>query len=830
MLAMTRFRRLFSSNGGFMLIMPAIWKTYCDAEGGNKAIRGAIEYAINRFHAIHPEAFVFQSVDVAAAMISHPDMKSRGEFASNVTSVFISLGVMLRNELNAGGIQHVTKMYEREAILTSLNDAPETIINSFQRGEPMSNVVDQFEGAVFPLENLARLCLTVIADDPFILRAEQFLTLFRYLTPSLYHNSMTARTFVGNGIDALGTAVFSRSTVPRGDPRARTEDNQTTFGLNRTESRTTYGQSMFAKANSPSNFTAMKQEYLHLIVAFTKVGGQLPTEVIRRALELLKAVLRDSAGSMVQGVALFLREFTESSLLREGRPPPKQAIGLLSDILPLIYSHGYVIDFSGVFDVISQLCKDERLVDDPMFTKLATGFSAAAFDVLDIAAAANALRGAQFRDAFVSLIVALVQTANNDPLAQLRGRTASAGLLVAVILPVCLRLPKTSSLRSRANNLRRAWIQLLGFALSACEYGPIQKAPSNAPNTQERQGTINQGLQNSPRGLVAGLLIALQVIKVIMVRAGEDIALVLPDVWLRIASVIKEAFGDGNGIFSIAGMGDQDPPFSPFPSHSRPTSPNDQTTYLTVQSVQPPALEREPRAADYAVWSILEMLCFYRTPLNIQLRLWLQEKLLQLDARIEANGGFPNRGSFLRDTRRLSFSPFIKTRRRSGVPSAPVSPDGSPSFHPSRGTEVPTALSLGSPNTISTFDRFPQASPPIDGVIPRIRHLGPEFQAQSKVQRTRGTGGGGTGSNPLRAAAKLISIGRPVLVRESHRRVEAVRIFWGYESFSGPGDDMSAFEAWTGTVALKKIVEECRELAKEFHDIVKLETDELHVQ
>jgi hypothetical protein len=164
------------------------------------------------------------------------------------------------------------------------------------------------------------------------------------------------------------------------------------------------------------------------------------------------------------------------------------------------------------------------------------------------------------------------------------------------------------------------------------------------------------------------------------------------------------------------------------------------------------------------------------------------------------------------------------------VPSAPVSPDGSPSFRPSRGVGAPPPLFLGSPNTISTFDRFPQASPPADGAIPRIRHLGPEFQAQEKVQKAKGTGERGGGSNPLRAAAKLISISRPVLVRESHRRVEAVRIFWGYESFTGPGDDMSAFEAWSGNVALKKIVEESRELVKEFHDIVKLEAEELHTQ
>lgn len=802
-----------------MLIMPAVWKTYCEADGGNKAIQGVVKYAVNRFHAMHPEAFVFQAADVAATMVSHSGMTAKEKFASNVTSVFLSLSTASTGETNAGGIQILTKAYEREAVLTSLNDTPELMVDSFHRGELISTVFDQFEGKPFPLENLARLCLTVIADDPFIVRAEQFLILFRYLVPSLYHNSMTARAILGNGIQALGTAVFSKTGIPRPDQRSKLDEGPSVSKLARAESVPAPAQSMFTKANAASNFNAMKQEYLYLVVAFTKVGGQLPTDVIRRALSLLQVVLRESSGTTVQGVSLFLREFTESSLLRESKPPPKLAVALLGDIIPLIYSHGYAIDFSGVFDVVTQLCKDDHLVDDPAFIKLVAGFTSAALDALETAATSNTLRGVQFRDAFVSLVVVLLQTSNMDPLLQLRGRAPSAGLLLSLVLPVCLRLPTTSTMRSGAHSLRRAWVQLLGFALSACESNGASR-PAPLSNTGEKDSP------DSPRSIVAGLLFALQAIKVIIVRGGEDISLILPDVWLRIASTIKQAFGDGSGLFTLNGIGDRDGHLSPFLGPSRPTSPNDQTEYFVQPPTQSPALERAPQVADYGLWSILEMVCFYRTPLNIQLRLWLQQKLLQLESRIEANGGTPKRGSFVRDIRRTSFSPFTKTRRRSGIPSAPVSPDGSPAFRPSRDVGAPPPLFLGSPNTISTFDRFPQASPPADGAVPRIRHLGPEFHVQAKLQKPTRATSGSDNSNPLLLAAKLISISRPKLVRESYRRVEAVRIFWGYESFMG--DDMSSFEAWTNTAALKKIVDECQELEKEFHDIVQLDVDEAH--
>ncbi|KAG8852983.1 hypothetical protein FRB91_005618, partial [Serendipita sp. 411] len=230
--------------------------------------------------------------------------------------------------------------------------------------------------------------------------------------------------------------------------------------------------------------------------------------------------------------------------------------------------------------------------------------------------------------------------------------------------------------------------------------------------------------------------------------------------------------------------------------------------------------EKAPRAVDYATWSLMEFVCFYRTPLSIQLRLWVQEKLTALEARFEASGQVSTqRRSLLRDQRRLSFSPFTKARRRSGNLSVPPSPEISPSLRP-RGMStmgVPPNLLLGSASSISTFDRFPQASPPADSRIARIRHLGPEFPIR---EAKRATGP----ANPLRAASKSIPIGRTRLVQESHRRVHAVRIFWGYETFTG--DDMSSFEAWSMSIALRRIAEESKELMGEFQDVSRVSLDE----
>lgn len=451
------------------------------------------------------------------------------------------------------------------------------------------------------------------------------------------------------------------------------------------------------------------------------------------------------------------------------------------------------------------------------FVKLVTnGFCSAAFDTLEMAASENMLKGVQFRESLINLLVTIIPFPQFDVLKQLQARYSSAGILASLVLPVCLRLHTTASVRQGADGLRGAWIQLMGYAIAACEgrgEEKLHRNDSKSSDAPERQMSSGQGLHASPRGMVARMLLALQIIKTIIIRAGDDIAMALPDVWLRVSRVIQNQFRDGNGLFTL-----KDPHNTPgaSPSPSRPISPVGQGDYFTATSSLIQPKQYPPRAVDYGVWSVLEMLCFYRSPLTIQLRLWLQEKLSELDQQIEIREGSVRFSAFKRDSRRQSFSPFTKSRRKSGMPSATPSPSGSPSLRAARGSGMPPPLLLGSPNSISTFDRFPQATPPADPGVLRIRHLGPEF----KIQEAKKASGP---ANPTRAAGTLISISRPSLIQESHKRIMAVRIFWGYETFTG--DDMAVFEAWTAPEALRRIVSETSELTQEFHDITKMDVD-----
>lgn len=59
------------------------------------------------------------------------------------------------------------------------------------------------------------------------------------------------------------------------------------------------------------------------------------------------------------------------------------------------------------------------------------------------------------------------------------------------------------------------------------------------------------------------------------------------------------------------------------------------------------------------------------------------------------------------------------------------------------------------------------------------------------------------------------------LIKDSHRRVNVVRVFWGYDA-ELKAEDMSGFEAWDVVFALKRVVAETEELVREFKDVVRL--------
>ncbi|KAF9440623.1 hypothetical protein P691DRAFT_781863, partial [Macrolepiota fuliginosa MF-IS2] len=279
-----------------------------------------------------------------------------------------------------------------------------------------------------------------------------------------------------------------------------------------------------------------------------------------------------------------------------------------------------------------------------------------------------------------------------------------------------------------------------------------------------------------------------------------------------------------------------------------------------------------PRAIDYALWSILEFLCAYRSPLRLQLRLFTVEKVVALDQELKTQQrhaspfASPNTSTA---SRRVSTSVFAKPRRSGMFPSPDSSPRASrspsminelsiPSLHLSPGAnslqgrltslEIPHSTSGGELRIPGYQYISPTLSPstPRRGAYiqvegeenqgPRIVHLGPTSPSALIPPPPLSPSGGGTmGVNNIRLMAQSTKIKSSVLIRTTYRRIRTVQTFMGYDTLlpmlalnaglgiTGVGleSDEISFVTWTKRSALEAVLNEMTHLEEEFEDVVK---------
>ncbi|OBZ67524.1 hypothetical protein A0H81_12594 [Grifola frondosa] len=280
LVASTRFRRLFTSGGGYTLFMPAVIKTYCEAES-HPGIRAAIEFAINRFYALHQESFVFQTFDIMSHIITLPDVDS-GWIAKNVYTLFATLkNSSPANDYDAAGICNLTKAEEQEALMVRIaEEVPQAFFASIRLGGQGQNQVtmevpEQHEGKHLGLDDLVRLFLTVIAHNPGIQRAQHFLRFLLLLAPYLYHASGPARSVLRDGVDALGVILVNRGAgkakVPESAQIRPPEDySYLPDASSQGNSSQVYSSS---SSSSTSDLLAMRLDYLSLVLALRGQEG-----------------------------------------------------------------------------------------------------------------------------------------------------------------------------------------------------------------------------------------------------------------------------------------------------------------------------------------------------------------------------------------------------------------------------------------------------------------------------------------------------------------------------------------------------------------------------
>ncbi|KAG2069190.1 hypothetical protein BDR04DRAFT_721913 [Suillus decipiens] len=777
MVASTRFRRLFTSGGGYSLFMLSIMKVYTEQEH-HQGIQQAIEYAISRFYAVHPQAFVFQTLDVVVHALLEPSCNS----SWLVKGVFRMLSSLNRNNSVAGpdvsGIRNTNRLQEKEALMvTTADEKPQTFMAAIRRvgsqdsQQLIINLPEEYEARSLDMANLVRLLLTVIGHDPSIIRAQNFLTLLRLLAPALYNASRSARSVLRDGIDAVGTIIL-RAAARTKLPESLTTQLVDGITTDVSQNEAILVDKLHRKAKASSDLTTMRIEYLGLALAFVKAGGQLSNTATEKIFDVVRILLRE-ASQMEDKVVDFLCQYSKASLV-ERTPSSKEAIVLLEYLAPIMNAYASTINFSGIYEAIIHLTTVKQLTDDIIFSNLVvTQICRSGLE----SRAAWSWSSEHKESSIVSLLTAAISFRKIDVIAEIEKQRPSHKFLSDVVFKLVLSLETSASASTVGDHdwlctaRTSAWLRLLSYAMAVCEQ-PGRSRQSTSP-LERRKSDEKHRSGSSNKEQVLTLVVAIQVIKMIIVRAADDLSASLPSIWTRLAAVFRSLVSDGDARFALESSEHSAPPspiHSPHSSSSMtsvdPFSAQESfTSSISFNAHRPSPSPGKPRVIDYALWSLLELLSRYRTPLTLQLKLLMQEKVAILNEQLRQNGSHHSSGHrppsiFSKPRKRISSMQSVVSPFTGSSPSASFNA-GHMSLHPPMLESTPRKAG---------FERSPSVSP--ISAQPRIVHLGPT---------TPDLRLSASSSEDVRMLTMSTVVKTASLVHATYRRIRLVQACMGYD-------------------------------------------------
>jgi hypothetical protein len=529
----------------------------------------------------------------------------------------------------------------------------------------------------------------------------------------------------------------------------------------------------------------------------------------RQAIELVKVMLKDYSHSYPD-VASFFADFTRSSLIRLDAPSIKDLITYFDDLTPVISIYAISVDFSGVFDTVSQLTHNTAFANEPLFAqRVVTRLCTAGLDACEMAASERHLFTLPFRSSLITLMTKAVFLKGADVIGEVEKYTPSYDFLAGVVFPFAVALEATTyddsgGLLTGRDILARAWIRLLAYAMSACRNGALVDQP---PRASERIKLSHRRTQSTSNVQTNASIIAMQIVKIVIIQADNDLSSAVPGIWSRIASFFESFLIDGNAKFALKRQ-ENSPAASPSRSNaglgfaftvSDDPAFHDQTPSLRKKALNP------PRLVDYALWSLFELLFRTRNPLFIQLRLFIREKVEELDQalRVQQNALAPATPA----SRRVSSSSaFSKPRRRM---SSMLFPE---TFVQNRSLQDLPLQTHGEATRPSVHPGEPSS--------PNIVHLGPNQSSARTGIATSGSAGGIT--------SKVLTVTSAFLTRETHRRICLVQSCLGYDFrlLSPQLDDErqdTDVVIWTKRDAIEAVIKETKELIDGFEESYRAE-------
>ena len=840
MTASARFHRLFTSGGGYTLFIPALFKVYAEAES-NEGVRRAIEYSINRFYAVHQEAFVFQVLN----MLSHVVMLPEVDGPWIAKQIFLLLSTLKDDTpvyaADTAGIHGSNKSQEQEALmLRTAEERPQAFLtilrrNSGSQGEEKVGFVvpDQYDGGHLSLDNFIRLLLTVIGHDPTIRRAEQFLRLLRLMARHFYDASPTSRGVLQEGVNALSIIFITRSA---GKTKA-TENSQ----IRGEELKHSFSQAAgasidaFESAKSPSNFTEMKHDYLSLVVEFSNCGGSFVSGALGRILELVKMMLRDSDPVGSERMASFLGSFAHNLVIRNASDlQPKQLLTFLKELGPIFKTYAGTADFSKLLEVVLHLVENPVYANQPAFSRVVFNhYCVTGLGVFERLASDGFAFSSPLRPVLVKLLCRAMLLAGTDVVGLIEERPITFEFVAGILYPMALNLPSTAEIASdtrwmeawRRAAIGRMWVCLVQLAMQACQrQGPISTSDKSEksfqPERRRSQEKKRNAVKNSP---AATLSVALQTLKIIVMKAEEELSVSLPSIWVQMGLLLKNVLSTGNARFAMSEQGVSVPSSPVQTSMGLKVRTSEDSDMLAPLSPHAPSTRShsplrqtypQPSVIDYLLWSTLEFVCRRRSPLMLQMRLFLQEATATLDEQL-----YRQQAPAIRRKRTSYTSVFAKTPQRSGRLSKSPSPEASPFLSPLRPYHG-DVLTPPKPERKAGYARSPTTPGGTEASEPRIVHLGPVQNFEPFRQSpTPGLGEGGAKSR-LWLMANSTTIRSAKLVLATYRRVRTVQRIMGYtELLPAPDvvqESVDNVRVWSRGAALSEIEGETADLMEEF--------------
>jgi hypothetical protein len=355
-------------------------------------------------------------------------------------------------------------------------------------------------------------------------------------------------------------------------------------------------------AKSPSNFTEMRFDYLSLVEEFSKSGGSFGSSALGRILDLAKMMLRDSDPVGSERVASFLGSFAHNILVRNAdNLQLKQILSFLNELGPIFKAYAGAADFSKMLEVILCLVENPTYASQPAFSLVVvTHFCTAGLEVFERLASDGFAFSIPFRTVLVRLLCRATLLTGTDIVSIIEQRPITFEFVAGILYPMALNLPSVAEIVRdphwmeawRRTAIRRAWICILQQAMQACQR---QGATSTGDRAEKSSQPERRRSQEKKRSVVknypaATLSMALQTLKIVVLRAEDELSVSLPNIWIQIGLLLKNVLSAGSARFAIAEQGASVPSSPLQPSISSKLRTSEDSDMLTPSSPRAPRL------------------------------------------------------------------------------------------------------------------------------------------------------------------------------------------------------------------------------------------------